>query len=109
MFLSRTLSPCFKTEFLTFKSYLVLCLLLALSAAQIRKTVNPGKCKISDMIHNKEPIAKTVETKADHVSRNQLSYESDSDDDIVTHVVPTRHKIYHLSDCQPHHLPHSHL
>jgi hypothetical protein len=28
-----TLSPCFKTEFLTFKSYLVLCLLLALSAA----------------------------------------------------------------------------
>jgi transposase InsO family protein len=60
---------------------------------QIRKTVNPGKCKISDIIHNKEPIAKTVETKADHVSRNQLSYESDSDDDIVTHVVPTRHKI----------------
>jgi hypothetical protein len=30
---------------------------------------------------------------SDHVSRNQLSYESDSDDDIVTHVVPTRHKI----------------
>jgi hypothetical protein len=40
-------------------------------------------------VHNKEPIAKTVETEADHVSRNQLSDESDSDDDIVTHVVPT--------------------
>jgi hypothetical protein len=40
-----------------------------------------------------DPIAKTVATEADHVSRNQLSDESDSDDDIVTHVVPTRHKI----------------
>jgi hypothetical protein len=46
-----------------------------------------------DIAHNKEPIAKTVETEADHVSRNQLSDESDSDEDIVTHVVPTRHKI----------------
>jgi hypothetical protein len=35
-------------------------------------------------------MAKTVGTEADHVSRNQLS---DSDDDIVTHVVPARHKI----------------
>jgi hypothetical protein len=60
---------------------------------QIRKTVNPIQCKISDITHNKEPIAKTVTTEADHVSRNQLSDESDSDDDIVTHVVPTRHKI----------------
>ena len=46
-----------------------------------------------DIAHNKEPIAKTVETEADHVSRNQLSDGSDSDEDIVTHVVPTRHKI----------------
>ena len=46
-----------------------------------------------DIGHNKEPIAKTVETEADHVSRNQLSDESDSDDDFVTHVVPTCHKI----------------
>ena len=60
---------------------------------QIRKTVNPSKCKISDIIHNKEPIAKTVATEADHVCCNQLSDESESDDDIVTHVVPTRHTI----------------
>jgi hypothetical protein len=33
----------------------------------IRKTVNSSKCKISDITHNKEPIAKTVETEADHV------------------------------------------
>jgi BRCT domain type II-containing protein len=46
---------------------------------QIRKTVNPIQCKISDITHNKEPIAKTVTTEADHVSRNQLSDESDSD------------------------------
>ena len=58
------------------------------------KSLNPSKCtKTSDIIHNKEPTAKTVETEADHVSRNQLSDESDSDDDIVTHIVPTRHKI----------------
>jgi hypothetical protein len=55
--------------------------------------VNPIQGKISDITHNKEPIAKTVTTEADHVSRNQLSDESDSDDDIVTHVVPSRHKI----------------
>ena len=60
---------------------------------QIRKSVSPSKCKTSDIAHNKEPIAEYVETEADHVSRNQLSDESDSDDDIVTHVVPTRHKI----------------
>ena len=47
---------------------------------------------MSDIAHNKEPIANTVATEADHVSRNQLSDQSDSDDDIVTHVVPIRHK-----------------
>jgi hypothetical protein len=84
----------------------------------IPKTVNPIQSKISDMAHNKEPIAKTVETEADHVSHSQLSDESDSDDDIVTHVVydvQLSHvsvlldSEYHLSDCQPHHLPHSHF
>jgi hypothetical protein len=59
----------------------------------IRKLVYPSKSKTSDITHNKEPIAEYVETEADHVRRNQLSDESDSDDDIVTHVVPTRHKI----------------
>jgi hypothetical protein len=66
---------------------------------QIRKTVNPSKCKISDIIHNKEPIAKTVETEADHVSRNQLSYESDSDDDIVSHLYPQTIRHY-VDECQ---------
>jgi hypothetical protein len=60
---------------------------------QIRKSVSPSKCKTSDITHNKESIAEYVETEAGHVSRNQLSDESDYDDDIVTHVVPTRHTI----------------
>ena len=60
---------------------------------QIRKSVNPSKCKTLDITLNKEPIAEYVETEEDHVSRNQLSDESDSDDDIATHVVPTRQAI----------------
>jgi hypothetical protein len=63
-------------------------------AHHIMKSLNPSKCtKTSDITHNNEPTAKPVETEADHVSRNQLSDESDSDDEIVTHIVPTRHKI----------------
>ena len=38
-------------------------------------------------------IHSTLLVSSAYVSRNQLSDESDSDDDIVTHVAPTRHKI----------------